>query len=103
MSPVRILRSLHNALGRWLALVDPPSAVLKGNRDKPRARTRKSKRVNEPAVKRPSPSSFGPLSKRKGVSWFDLEPGSIAPPKSADEEESDAWYRAHFRNGPERR
>jgi hypothetical protein len=92
---VRILRALHTALGCWLGETDQPAAVVKGN-TKPRARTRKSKRVNQhTAVAAPSA--------RKAVSWFDLEPGTIAPPKSADEEESDAWYRAHFRNGPVRR
>jgi hypothetical protein len=92
---VRILRALHAALGRWLALIDSPSPVLKGNRNRPRARTtRKPKRVNRPAVKGRS-SSFGPLSERKGVSWFDLEPGTLTPPKSADDEDIEQWASAH--------
>jgi hypothetical protein len=91
---VRILRALHAALGRWLAVVDPPSAVLKGNRPKPRARTRKPKRVKQPAVKGRS-SSFGPLSERNGVSWFDLESGTLTPPKSADDEDIEQWASAH--------
>jgi hypothetical protein len=94
---VRILRALHAALGRWLSVADQSAAVVKGNAN-PRARTRKSghKRFNQhTAVAVPSA--------RKGVSWFDLEPGTIAPPKSAEEEESDEWYRAHFRNSPGRR
>jgi hypothetical protein len=92
---VRILRTLHTALGRWLGEADQPAAAVKGN-TKPRARKFVRKRGNQHA-------SIEAPSARKGGSWFDLEPGTIAPPKSADEEESDAWYRAHFRNGPGRR
>lgn len=89
-----ILRALHTALGRWLALHDQPAAVVKG----PRARMRRSgrKRVN-PHTAMAAPSA------RKGTSWFDLEPGTLAPPKSADEEEMEAWDRARFRNWPGRR
>ncbi len=41
-----------------------------------------------------------PEVKRKDrCSWFDIEPGTFEPPASADDEEADAWYRAHFRSG----
>ena len=94
---VRILRALHAALGRWLSVVDPPSAVFKGN-TKLRARTRKSKRGNQPAVKEHC-SSFGPVSDRKGRSYFDCDPETLraALPRDQEAEESEAWYRAHFR------
>lgn len=36
--------------------------------------------------------------KRKSYSWFDCEPGAFAPPKSADEEEAEAFYRTHFKS-----
>jgi len=91
--------ALHTALGRWLSVTaQPPAAVKVGT--KPRARTRKSKRGNQPAVKGRS-SSFGPLSERKGTSWFDLEPGTLAPPRNSEEEDIEAWARAH--NLPGRR
>jgi hypothetical protein len=106
---VRVLRALHTALGRWLALADQPAAVVKpatmrqgartdlASRDAKsagvgRARTGKSRRKRgnqHTAVAVPSA--------RKGTSWFDLDPGTLTLPKSADEEESEAWYRAHFR------
>jgi hypothetical protein len=86
---IRILRALHATLGRWLALVDPPSAVLKVNRHEPRARTRKSKRGNQHAA------DSRPTIERKSCSWFDLEPGTLAPPRNAEEDEIEAWARAH--------
>jgi hypothetical protein len=84
---VRILRALHAALGRWLALADQPAAVIK-----PRARTGKSRRTRGNQH-----TALAVPSTRKGTSWFDLEPGTLALPRDPDEEESEAWYRAHFR------
>ncbi|HEX3915537.1 MAG TPA: hypothetical protein VHW71_18715 [Steroidobacteraceae bacterium] len=94
---VRILRALHAALGRWLGEADQPVVKVKTNRrgsDKPRPRTRK--RAD------PHTADPGHTIERKRTSWFDLDSGAIATPKSADEEEMEAWDRAHFRNLPGR-
>lgn len=97
---VRIMRALHAALGRRLALHQPVKANCGsyfGSPDKkPRSRKPKS------GGKRADPQTAAPghAIERKRTSWFDVEPGTIAPPKSADEEEMEAWDRAHFRNWP---
>lgn len=85
---VRILRTVHAALGRWLAEADKP--VIKG---KTRARTGNSRR------KRGTQHTTDPsrASERKHTSWFDLPPGAIGTSRSADEEEADEWERRHFR------
>jgi hypothetical protein len=80
---VRILRALHAALGRWLAQVDP--LTPKG---KPRARKSPRKRGNQH-----TPDS----NERKRYTFFDLPPDAFRSMRDPDEEEADAWYRAHFR------
>jgi hypothetical protein len=100
MSPLPILRALHNWLGRWLSAQAQPGVDGKTNRrgsDKPQARKSGGKRAN------PHTAAPGPAIERKRTSWFDVEPGTIAPPKSAEEEEMEDWDRAHFRNWPGRR
>ena len=40
-----------------------------------------------------------PVAERKRTSWFDCAPGTLPLPRSAEDEEAEAWYRAHFRSG----
>jgi hypothetical protein len=86
---VRILTALHGALGRWLAKADQPAPIVKG---KPRARTRRTGR------KRAERHTADTIE-RKRTSWFDCDPDTIhaALPRDPDEEEAEAWRRAHFR------
>lgn len=131
MSLLRILRALHTALGRWLAEADQPAVKRKTNRrgsDKPRARgAKRGDRHTAETIQvqhvcscefdecrkhelksnqychndRKAPST----SERKGTSWFDCDPEQMraVAPRDPEEEEAEAWYRAHFRNWPGRR
>ncbi len=42
-------------------------------------------------------------AKRRGVSWFGCDPGTVAPTRSTEDAEAAAWHRAHFHNWPVQR
>jgi len=91
-----ILRALHTGLGRWLAVGHPvaSSAPAPKRRAKPRKRARDPKEHGAEAGRAAAPSPG-----RSGCSWFDLDPGALTPPRSAEDEDAAAWYASHFRQG----
>jgi hypothetical protein len=38
-----------------------------------------------------------PVARKGKCSWFDCNPGTLELPRDPDEDEAEAWYRAHFR------
>ncbi len=41
-----------------------------------------------------------PEVERKRTCWFDCNPDTLRLPKSVEDAEAEAWYRAHFRQRP---
>jgi hypothetical protein len=93
---VRILRTLRTALGRWLALHYQGAEVARG-----KANRRASAKPRARGAKRGDRNAAGSKTERKRTSWFSCDPETLhaAQPRDPDEEEAEAWDRAHFRNG----
>jgi hypothetical protein len=97
VNPLRhILTALHSALGRYLDQPKPKAKAKRKARPKAAGRGKLLTAVSS-FHPRTSEKADESLVERRRVCWFDLEPGTLALPKSEEEQETEAWYRAHFK------
>jgi hypothetical protein len=100
---LRILTTVHAALGRWIAEIKIRATMRIGELSKELekapsgpGRGKKSLPTTGKPFKTEALKAAGiSTSERKACCWFDLPPGTLAPPRTAEELEDEAWCRAH--------